>query len=245
MRIASLAAGTVALTNQTIETSIHKLGFTFKPSSITATTAEAIVQEVIGTTKITLIKQDGASTETLLQRLSLADVAEISAYNEGVVFIDTTAKVVEFTLEISNAGAFKLDDSAKLILNIDDKPNVALDIEALDHMIQTHEYIRYEARFVNANSTKDFSIENHYAVAVPADILDAIELNYENGKVLKLSQSEAKKLLRDSQDPILNLDGKTTYGYAKFLVLAVDHCHKISVTTTDNQNIYLLRNAIA
>lgn len=260
MRLTTLDANTSQLTNREIETAVHKLGFKFsgtmpKAAETTRPDIAAHITALVGNTAITLQKQDGVTTEVLLQNLLLADISDISAYNEGMIFIDrrfdanvdaNNTAIVEFTIEVANNKAFKAQDGTKLMLDVKDKPaGVVCDIEAIDHAINDHEYIQYETKFVNQNVSKDFALNGHYGVAVPVNDIVAMELHYTNGKVVRLTLTEVQKMLRDSQDEIVVINGLVTFGYNKYAVLNLEHCYQVSVTLSQSENIYLLKTLSA
>lgn len=260
MKIATLNGATAALTNKEIESSVYKLGFTFEGVVATLATPEAtpdpasILTTLIGDTEITISKQDGQNTSVLINRMKLKDVAEISTHNEGVIFISRAYSAtagdnlatIEFCLEVSNDAAFKLDDQAKLILNIEGKPaNMTLDVETIDHPNVGNQYIAYDSKFVNLGASKDFAVEQHYAVAVPIADTTSIELHYNNGKSVILTASEVKKTLRDSQDEIFIINNKTIYGCYTWAVLSIEQCYKITVLMSASKNIYLIKNQAA
>lgn len=260
MKIATLNGATAALTNKEIEASVHKLGFTFAGVTDTLATPEAspdpdsIIDDLIGDTEITISRQDGSNTDVLINRLKIRDVAEISTHNEGVVFItraySATAgdnlATIEFTLEIANGAAFKLDDASKLLLNIEGKPaNMTLDIETIDHPIVGKNYIAYDTKYVNANSSKDFAIEQHYAMALPVADVTTVELHFTNGKSIILTKTEIQKLTRDAQDEVFIINNKVIYGYYVWAVLSVEECWKATLLLTAGKNIYLIKNQTA
>lgn len=249
MEIAFLPYGSSSLTNKEIETSIQSLAFTFTaPKTITSSTEPgAIVTAVIADAEMNLQKQSGTETQTLIQTLLLRDLAEICTHNGGMIRVDqdSTHYHVSFTVEVTNLGALTLDDNAKLLLalsNLD--TNTSCTIDGIDSPLNTELFVKYESKFVNANVSKDFTIDAHYAIALPIANVKALELSYSNGRNVKMSQREIKQVLRDSQDLIISTDTSTVIGYNKFAVLSVEDVVTARVTLDDSTNFYLLKNSI-
>ena len=254
MQIAVLNGATPSLTNKELETGVHKLRFAF--SGIGAQSAEvltpdaaAIFAALIGDTKISLSRQDATNTVTLMQTLLLREIAEASTFHEGVITItrkydnavaNNNTIDVEFSVEISEE-AFKGDDGQKVILNLEGKPaNVSCTIDAIDHPENSTRVIKYENKYLNANVSKDFPCDGHYAAALPISKITSLELRYRNGKTVKMSQSEVRQTILDGQDPVYNINGKVAF-IGTIGVVSLVGVYEIGVTLTDNSNIYLMR----
>lgn len=249
MEISYLPTGSTSLTNKEIETSIQSLAFTFRAAkTITASTEPgAIVTAVIGDAEMNLQKQSGSETQTLIQTLPMRDLAEICTHNGGMIRIDedTTHYEVSFTVEVTNHGALTLDDNAKLLLALSTlQADTSITIDGIDSPLNTELFVKYESKFVNANVSKDFAIEAHYAIALPIENVKALELSYLNGRNVKMSQREIKQVLRDSQDLIISANSGTVIGYSKFAVLSVEDVVTARVTLDNSTNFYLLKNSI-
>lgn len=250
MEISYLPAGSTSLTNKEIETSIQSLAFTFKaPLAVCdiETPLGLIADAVIGDTEMNLQKQSGSETQTLIQTLPLRDLSEICTHNSGMVNIARTEThyLVSFTVEVTNHGALSLDDNAKLLLALSNIPvNTSVTIDGIDSPLNTALFVKYESKFVNANVSKDFTIEAHYAIALPTENIKALELSYVNGRNVKMSKREIQQVLRDSQDLIFNSVNKTVIGYDKFAILSVEDVVSCRVTLDQSTNFYLLKNSI-
>ena len=260
MRIVSLASGDTLVSNKELETAVHKLAFTFNGvMAALAETAKPNIQShldtIINNTSLTLTKQDGFTTDTLIQDIKLKDLGEISTFHEGVIKITrafdagvgaNNTCAIEFTVEIDEESALAMDDKAKLMLSVANKPTgVTLAIDVIDSPINGNIYSKYESKFVNANVAKDFRIEEHYAVALPIASLTSLELHYSNGKVMKLTADEIKKIKFDDQDETIIINGLVTAGVFNWAVLDVRACTKLNVILSSSTNFYLLKKAIA
>lgn len=245
MEIAILSNSQSALTNKEIETSVQSLSFTLTRATPAATDVAGILTAIVGSTEMNLQKQNGSDTQTLIQSLSLRDLAEICTHNEGVirVTVDGGNTIVSFTIEICNDGALQLDDNSKLMLALSGVPTgTALTIDGIDHPANTPLYIKYESKFVNAGVSKDFNIDAAYAVALPIANLKALELTYTNGKNVKLSKREVEQVVTMAQDPIFNQGGLVTFGCGKFAVMSCEHVVMARITLDASTNFYLLKN---
>lgn len=240
-----MAAGQSSLTNKEIETSVSELSFTVTGPHGGATTARAILEAVMGATVISLQKQDTNNTTTMIQRLNVADLAEISAHNKGVVNIIVTGANAEigFSVEVAHDSAVPLNDEAKFMYSVDGLPaGTSCTIDAIDHGNVALHHINYDNKFANANVAKDYDIEAAYGLALPVDKVTEVELLFENGRRVKLSKREIKRVLIDSQDVVFCLDGKVQFGHGKWAVLSVEQVSSARVTLSESTNFYLLRN---
>ena len=249
MEIAVLPIGVTSLTNKEIETSIQALAFTLTAHGVW-TDPKVALDYIIAGAEINIQKQSGSDTQTLIQSLRIADLAEICTHNEGVIHIlspnplSPLKTVVKFTIEVCNGGALLLDDNSKLLVAFNNFPadEIQITVDAIDHPQSTDTYIRYEAKFCNANVSKDFNIEAAYAMSLPIDKVKALELTYSNGKNVKLTKRELEMILLMAQDPVYNFNGRTHFGVGFFATLSVEAVITARVTLTENSNFYLLKN---
>lgn len=249
MEISYLPEGSTSLTNKEIETSIQSLAFTFKALATVSDSLNPgeIASAVIVDTEMNLQKQSGSETQTLIQTLPLRDLAEICTHNSGMVSVrlEGLYYLVSFTVEVTNHGALTLDDNAKLLLALSNiPPNTTVTIDGIDSPLNTELFVKYESKFVNANVSKDFAIEAHYAIALPTENIKALELSYVNGRNVKMSKREIQQVLRDSQDLIFNSATNTVIGFDKFAILSVEDVVSCRVTLDSSTNFYLLKNSI-
>jgi hypothetical protein len=79
MEIAVINLGTLSLTNKEIETSVQALAFTVTSANpaLNGLDAMAMTELILGAMEINIQKQDGSSTESLIQSLGVRDLAEI------------------------------------------------------------------------------------------------------------------------------------------------------------------------
>lgn len=257
MRLATLAAGVTSLTNKEVETALHKLVFTFTTptadvpagSGSIRSKAAAEFASICGSAALSIVKQSASGNENLMTKLLIKDIAEISTNHEGVVEIDLndagTHYVCKFTVEISEF-AFRLDDSAKLIINLENKvSNAVLDIDAMDHPVTSSEYIKYENKYVNENTPKDFPVGDHYLLAVPDTNYSSLDLHYSSGRVISYTRDEIRQMVVDSEEEVIRWKGLHVGGYAKWICILLEGVNKITVTNNANSNIMLLRKQSA
>lgn len=247
MKIAYLNAAT-SLINKEIETSVHSLLFDLSFDNVllvdTMQNALNMLQTALGSASINLSRENGSETQTLFAKIPLFQLAEMSANNGGVIRIDADgAKVrIRFSIELSNDGSFRLNDDAKIILNIENIPPARdLSIYALDLPSDATSILQYEKKFLNANVEKDLDTTFSDVFACNIDQLDLIKLYYNNGKMVTLLRDELKVQLLHSQDPILVADGKTYYGYANMATVNVQDCWKISATLNTSETVYIIK----
>lgn len=250
MEIVNLPAGFGSITNKEIETGVQSLAFHFTGVSAASLinglqNIRQIMSDVIGGAEMNIQKQDGSDTQSLIQSLKIVDLAEICTHNDGVISIRRIADnvTIDFTIEVSTGGALQMNDNGKLMFAINNVPATSeLIIDAIDHALATKAYIKYESKYVNANTSKDFLIDAAYAVALPTNGVKALELTYENGKNVKLSDREIQQILRDSQDMIFTVNGVLTLGSYSWSVLSVEHVQSMRLTLDSSANFYLLKN---
>lgn len=253
MKLAVIAAGVTSLQNKEVETAIHKLAFTITTPTAdvpagTGSTRKRTSEEfasICANATLSIVKQSAYGNENLMTRLKLSDIAEISTYHEGVVEIDLndagTHYVTKFTVEISDA-AFRLDDSAKLIISIEDKPTTSvMEINAIDHPITTNQYIKYENKYCNANTPKDFPIDGHYCLAIPNNVYSALDLHYNTGRVISVPVEEMRQNMVDSEEEVIRYKGLHIGGFANWITIGLEGVKKVTVTNSSNSNIMLLK----
>jgi hypothetical protein len=253
MKIAIIPSGTTALVNKEIETSVNKLLFDvvfLEANDAAALTdqsmeaAKAAILKVLGTSTATLTKETQGNTITIWNKVPLEKLAEASTNNGGVIRIDVLADRtrLRFTVELSVDSANTLNDSAKMILSIDNKVSASsMDISAMDHPVSANSLLKYEARSLDANVAKDIDTKTTSVLVIPVDSLDRAEVYYNNGRQIIMSQDELKQQMFDSQDPVIAFNGNTFYGYLNHCVLNVENVWKVSLTMTSNQNIYVIK----
>ena len=249
MKIASLAFETTNLVNKEIETSVHSLLFDIKcPTNSPANTlidALQLMNESFGATSLTLTRESGSETTTLQAKILLAHIAEMSANNGGMIRVDAdglNSARIRFTVELSNDGAFRLDDNSKIILNIERKlPNVSMDIYALDTPTEATTVLKYDKKYLNSSVEKDLDTMATDVFCAKVDNIDVIKLFYNNGKQVTMTVEELKIRLLDSQDPIIVSNGNTYYGYGSMACINVQDCWKISVTMSNSDTVYIVK----
>jgi hypothetical protein len=253
MKIAIIAAGTAALVNKEIETSVNKLLFDCYLAEVNAaaaltdqsmTAAKAAVLRILGTATATLTKETNGNTITVWNKVPLAKLAEASTNNGGVIRIDLAAdgSRARFTVELSVDSANVLNDNAKMILSIDGKVSAStMDISAMDHPIQANSILKYEARSLDALVAKDIDTNAASVLVIPADEVDRAEVYYNNGRQIIMTQEELKQQMFDSQDPVIAFNGNTFYGYMNHVCLNVEGVWKVNLTLLTAQNIYAIK----
>ena len=248
MKIASLGFNTTNLVNKEIETSVHSLLFDVSMPNVspsqTLNEALEIMLDAFGPTSLTLTRESGADTQTLQAKILLSLIAEMSSNNGGLIRVDADGinARIRFTVELSNDGAFRLDDNSKIILNIEQKlPNCTMDIYALDTPLEATTVLKYDKKFLNAAIEKDLDTTGTDVVCFKIDNLDIVKLYYNNGKSVTMTREELKIRLLDSQDPIIVSNGNTYYGYGQVACVNVQDCWKVSVTMTISDTVYIVK----
>jgi hypothetical protein len=252
MEIVSLALGTSSISNREIESPVHRLNFTITGrvpgTNFGTNNLTGILVSLIGSMKINLQKQDGTANETLMENLSVMQLAEMATHGEGCIVIrenyDYTDYVVTFSVEVCPDGALELGEHQKLMLGLSSIPAAAaVVIDALDHPVTSPLYVKYENKFVNANTQKSFAIDNALAIALPRVNFTKLELLYNNGKNVILNKREIEQILMDAEDTII--DDRSVYfitGMHDLYILSVEEAIEAKVTLDASTNFFLIKN---
>ena len=233
MEIVNLIAGQTSVSNKELETAVHKLLFVFEGAS-DGTDVAGILADLVGDAEMTLTKQDGNGNVPLHPQLLIRDLGEISTFETGAITIETTSPGnyrVSFTVDITEGGALKLNDRAKLLFNLKSKPAASvLSIDALDDFSYTSSYIKYDKKFVNANTRKDFVLKPNqdYMAAIQLDKIKEIGLFYPiSRKTVRYSQREIKQLLLDRSWSVVDNDGAMVLGVFNLALLDLRGVHTL------------------
>lgn len=212
----------------------------------TVSAALAAILGYIPDAFVEAIRQSQAGAKPILQRMSIRDLAELAANNEGYVncyqnaaFTQTT---IEYTIELSNFGALNSEGSRFVQIIADGFVAAATTtfIYSIGAPIVTDTILRYKAVACQANSQKAFNVGDAYAIAVP-DTTTILELAYPNGNVFVIRQAELENIAADLNEIVYNVEGRG-YPYRKWRIVPCELADIARVTLSADGPVYLLIN---
>ena len=245
MQIASVASGQTTLINKEIETSVQKLLFRLSLASnlpiTTPAEIKAALTAIIGTAQISVLFDE---VLTPLNKASLLTIAEACTNNEGTIHLSSTGTVLtcEFTIELSNSGAVRASDNRKVTVDISGKVSSStMDVYALDHPADAVNLLITEAKFINANTEKDFNVDDADVITLPIENLVDIKINYNNGRLVTFSKDELKSQMKDSQDMIISTPAGVVTGYLNQACINVEMATRVTVKLDTSTSFYITK----
>ncbi len=207
--------------------------------------------------KITVTRYSQNGSKQLITNMSLTDLAEICANNEGFIFIKAlsvdgtnTNLRVAFSIELSNVGAIHSDKQDFLVVELQQfttwagadtvQRSAQITLSSLGSYVRTQEHVKYEPLSINANAIMSFDVQDAYALAVP-DALDKLFLHSVSGEILEINTNELETLACDLSDTVYNCDG-ITLPYYKWRVLPIQLASKLQIQCNSQCVCYMMSN---
>lgn len=208
------------------------------------------------TGKLTATRYTPNGTKQVIQGMSLYDLCEIAANNDGIVDIqakNTDVNNVEYTtrfsVELCNTGSIKCTDNDFIRLEFTEfkKYTIAatdfdgkIEISSFGGFQSVNQHLKYSPLACQAGAVVQFSCEGHYAIAVPSTCTK-LTLNNATGVTQELNADELYHISVDMEDSVYCFEG-VTIPFHRWRVLPIQFAYSGTVQLSETASVYLLSN---
>jgi hypothetical protein len=183
-------------------------------------------------------------TKVICEKISLRDLLEVAAQNEGAIVLTTegTTVTVNASIELSNAAAVALDGKDYISVIVEGANEFdSLQFNSFGAPISQNEHLKYSRIAVVANETVKFNCPSHYRLAVPADIFEKLRLKSLAGVVQEIELTELETIAADTNEITYIVDGLVV-PFSKWLAFDLSLIESCELLCTGTGFALLLSN---
>ena len=172
-----------------------------KPISAIVISSDRKLSELTNET-ITIYVERADNNETILQKISLLAFVLASAHGEAAIDSSDGFKVL---CELANNGSIELAENESLRISMEGLASASTySIETIESPVARTEAIEYDKKvMLDGETVREYDIEDADLVVFDnADVIEEIDLSYDNGVTTKHTLSELRALQHDI-DPFI------------------------------------------
>lgn len=188
------------------------------------------------------LQSKSGKTETLIPKMALGVLAEIAVSNGGQIDVTDNGvdHTIQFAYEIGASGALQLGDETSIVIDVtgmvaNDRVNInAVDFPTASMAARKINIIRF-----SANAAQNVGLVSAERLHLPKASFDKLELTYQGGKVVNLTQDEVEAWCLNGNGVQGQINGVITNGYVDYYSINVADAIAAKVTLTADANGYL------